>query len=1000
MTVLTLVCGLMIPRININEDMTEYLPNDSQMRSGLNKIKAFFPSVDLNAYTVKVMFKGAPERADSLLLETEGISGITATKNKGEYTLFSLSVEDGADPKAAAAIIGERFGDTVVVETNANSNMPDNMVPILLAGTVIIFGILFLMCSSLMEAILFIITIGMAVVINMGTNSLLPSVSMMTNTIVAVLQMVLSMDYSIILMNRYRQEKERYESPGEAMSQALRRASSSILSSSLTTIVGLLVLIFMKFRIGMDLGLVLSKGVFCSLISIYTILPGLVLIFDGAIKKTSKKVPIPPTDGLARFEMRFRIPLTLLFIALFISTAYLQGKTELSYASIWESKISDVFPPENIITVVYNTGEEEKLIPVIDGLNDNSHVITALSYPSILLKEMTPVEMIESINELGGLVPGGMDMDTSLLNPETLRILYYALSHPERDEKLNFTQMQELASTANNSGLMPEGIDVQEIAEQFMPDGGLLGETSPELQPSPAVIDSIGPPTDANASASIDSISLAGVMSVQTPVDAVAPSSGEGAAVPDNTEPDNGICFSYSNCTEQLSAGKMAEFLGFDKQQATTLYRLAGKKKDGATMSAVEFMAFVRRNILRNKVFRMMINKEQLKGFELASRQIDSVVAAGPVLAIVTEPSSAYARPTEPLDTLARASDAAADVEPLIADVEEQEEELSPMEVLAEMAFSGRSFNAGQLYEALKNAGIDIDFDLIKLLYMYHGSCNYYDETTTLSLKTLVDFLTGEFLEDEAWSQFVDDATRGQLEGLGKQMDEGLADLRSNYWSLAVIVTDYPLESGDTFDFIESLSTSCNNALGSEFYIVGESAMYKEMKEGFRHELLILTLLTIAAIFIIVALTFKSVIIPLILVLTVLSGVYVNVFVSGLGGRTMLYLAYLIVQSILMGATIDYGILFTNYYLESRKKGLDKLQALTSAYRGSIHTIMTSGLIIVVAPYVMSVLLTDPTICSILSSLTFGALAAILLILFTLPASLAAFDRIICRKLE
>jgi len=96
-----------------------------------------------------------------------------------------------------------------------------------------------------------------------------------------------------------------------------------------------------------------------------------------------------------------------------------------------------------------------------------------------------------------------------------------------------------------------------------------------------------------------------------------------------------------------------------------------------------------------------------------------------------------------------------------------------------------------------------------------------------------------------------------------------------------------------------------------------------------------------------------------------------------------------------MGATIDYGILFTNYYMEKRKAGIAIADALREAYSGSIHTIMTSGLIIIGVPFIMSMLLSDPTLKSILSSLTFGAVAVIILILFVLPAVLAACDKVI-----
>lgn len=111
----------------------------------------------------------------------------------------------------------------------------------------------------------------------------------------------------------------------------------------------------------------------------------------------------------------------------------------------------------------------------------------------------------------------------------------------------------------------------------------------------------------------------------------------------------------------------------------------------------------------------------------------------------------------------------------------------------------------------------------------------------------------------------------------------------------------------------------------------------------------------------------------------------------------MNYLAYLVTQSILMGATIDYAILFTDYYRDKRKK-YPIGDALRKSYKNSTHSIMTSGLILILCPYIMSLLLTDPTLSVILSSISVGALSAILLIVFVLPGLLAAFDRVIINK--
>ena len=160
--------------------------------------------------------------------------------------------------------------------------------------------------------------------------------------------------------------------------------------------------------------------------------------------------------------------------------------------------------------------------------------------------------------------------------------------------------------------------------------------------------------------------------------------------------------------------------------------------------------------------------------------------------------------------------------------------------------------------------------------------------------------------------------------------------------------------------------------------------------------ILSVTLITILSIFLIVAITFRSLAVPAILVMTVMSAVYINVFVSGQIGN-LLYLAYLIMQSILMGATIDYGILFANNYRETRKSQSIK-DSIRSAYKSSTHTIVTSGTIMTIAPLAMSFMMDDTTTIMILQCIAIGAFAAVMLIIFVLPGLLAAFDRFIARR--
>jgi predicted RND superfamily exporter protein len=185
----------------------------------------------------------------------------------------------------------KEFGKEYSVHTYYNgdpTNVLDTLIPLALS---LLAVLLLLLCRSYFEPILLVAAIGVAVVMNMGTNIIFESVSNMTFSIAAVLQLVLSIDYSIMLLHRYEQERELLhgEDNVQAMKNAVANAISSIASSAFTTIVGFLMLLFMSFTIGADIGLVLSKGVAFSLICVFTVMPSLILWSDKLLFKLKKK---------------------------------------------------------------------------------------------------------------------------------------------------------------------------------------------------------------------------------------------------------------------------------------------------------------------------------------------------------------------------------------------------------------------------------------------------------------------------------------------------------------------------------------------------------------------------------------------------------------------------------------------------------------------------------------------------------------------------------------
>ena len=983
-TVLAVVCASFIPRLNIIMEVAYFLPDDSPVKVGLEKVQKDFSDLDLMNNMVYVMFDDL-EQEDSVravLSEVTGGLAPVSVKHKDNHTLFEYMPTKRADIYVCRDAIVSHFGDAATVELGLEKNMPANIVPMLVLGTVIVFTILLLMCASFMEVLLFLICTVLSVALNMGSNILLPSVSFMTNTMVAVLQMVLSMDYSIILMNRYRQERGVNPDKISAMEAAIRGASPSVLSSALTTIVSLMMLVFMRLKIGADLGIVLGKGVFFSLMCNFTVLPALTVWFDKSIFATSKKQFLTlPAGTLARFEMKFRIPLAVIFVALFVVAFIFQQRTPINYAAIWDTPIGKIFPPDNPVILLYDNEDDVVVPDILDTLAQDPNVLSCLSYPGLMSRGYTAEEMAQRFSSLSPLITEDM-----------LRIVYYAYANPERTEKFSLDEIEAVADDLARQGMIPEGLDSRSLMKKLAPPA--------PVQPAPPAV--IAVPDTVSVKPAADSTSMASALADTVARIAPAP------------EPSRSR-YTFELAVRQLPADSMAVLFGVDRSIARTAYRMAGRSRKPGTMSPYELSTFLVTKVLKDKRYASLVSQEQKDQIMDVHRQLDSAFLAGPTLLPERDDSPAPEENTG-TDTVIKQTDSpaasvmtadAGDVpaepghataqKPQSAASSYKDEGPTPLERLAQMSFSGAKYSAGTVASALRAAGIKVSRTDMDLLYLYEGSRRYYDPELRMSVGELIEYLDGTLLKDPAFSRFIDDDSAEMVAEVREDMLQGVASLHSENSSLALVTTDYVFESDSTFAFVERFEDLTEKSLSGPYYLIGESVMYKEFKDGFPSEKLLLTILTIAAIFIIVLLTFKSLVVPFMLVMAVMSGVYVNVIVSGLVSNTMYFLGYIIVQSILMGATIDYSILFTSFYRSSRKEhGIQK--SLKLAYANSGHSIMTSGLILTIGPYAMSFMITDRMIAMILRPMSIGALASILIIIFILPGMIALADRFTAPK--
>lgn len=361
------------------------------------------------------------ENVDSVTYDMNG-----SDCNSGEYTLYILTTQYGYDTEEEAAVekqVKEKFSDYEVTVKNNDTSAPDIPLSVYLAAFGIILVVLLVSCGSYFEPVLFLCTIGIAVVLNLGTNFFLGEISDVSFGIAAVLQLALSMDYSIILMNRYRQELKKTDDRKQAMANALRAAVGSVTGSAVTTIVGtLLVLVFMSFRIGADIGIVLAKGVAFSMLCVFTVLPALILLSHKLIEKTEKKERAKKahkkglSSVLGGFSYRFRSVIAILFVVLFIAAGYLQYGTKTVYTLTEKDSIADVFPKDNTLVLLYENTDEDNIAEIASTLEKKDCVKSVVSYPTTIGKQCTVKEMSEMLSKMDG----GLQTDETLLN-----IVYY-----------------------------------------------------------------------------------------------------------------------------------------------------------------------------------------------------------------------------------------------------------------------------------------------------------------------------------------------------------------------------------------------------------------------------------------------------------------------------------------------------------------------------------------------------------------------------------------------
>lgn len=486
---------LLIPSIfgfvstRINYDILSYLPSDIETMKGQDIMldefgKGGFSLVmldgmdDKDVEKVKEKIEKVDHVCDVLWYDT--LADVSLPKevlpddiydffNTDNSTMMAVFFDEATSAdgsleavKEIRSIAGEQCfvsGMSSVVEDIKDLTMQEAPMYVVIA-VILTSIVLALTMDSFLIPVFFMLSVGMAIIYNMGTNFIQGEISFITEALAAVLQLAVTIDYSIFLWHSYKEEKEK--NPGdnkEAMAVAIGKTITSVVSSSITTVAGFLALCFMSYELGMDMGIVMAKGVVIGVICCITVLPSMILVFDKALEKTMHKDLVPSLEKPAKFIIKHHAVFIVLFIVILIPAVYGQINTNVYY------NLTDTLP-KDLNSVIANT-----------KLDEEYHMAT--THMLLVDADMKPKEVNAMLKEMGDVdgVSFSMSLDT-LIGPSIPREIV-----PDSVTKILKSDKWQLMLVGSEYKVASDEENAQidklsKILKSYDKDGMLIGEAA------------------------------------------------------------------------------------------------------------------------------------------------------------------------------------------------------------------------------------------------------------------------------------------------------------------------------------------------------------------------------------------------------------------------------------------------------------------------------------------------------------------------------------------
>lgn len=460
--ILIIYSVLSMNRVVVNNDLTTYLPDSTETRQGLTMMEEEFTTYGSARIVVCNIDYEEAERLADQIEQMNGVSMLTFDDSESHFhdmeAEFDVTFSEIAGSEEAKEYLDgvlnslseydTYYSSTIGQEERDAEDLDNDMVIIMILVALVVVGVLLFTSTTYAEVPVYIMTFCTAAILNKGTNYLFGSISFVTNSIAVVLQLALAVDYAIILANRFKEEHEDKDAR-EAVIVALSKAIPEISSSSLTTVSGMIAMMFMQFRIGYDMGIVLAKAIVLSLLSVFLLMPGLLLTFSKAIDATHHKNFVPKITAVGQFCVKTRYFIPPVLVALVIAGYLLSSKTVYVYdvsslpaLTLSDNKFSSYmvereFGAINQLAVLVPNGDYEK--------------------EALVLKKLENLPYVNSVQGLANIEAMDGYMLTDKLNPREFAEL---LGLDVEVTKLLYTAY---ATAQSNYGALVNGVATYEV---------------------------------------------------------------------------------------------------------------------------------------------------------------------------------------------------------------------------------------------------------------------------------------------------------------------------------------------------------------------------------------------------------------------------------------------------------------------------------------------------------------------------------------------------------